>query len=389
MSFSLTKFASDSNPRAAASSPMGSHSHHLSILSLLLFMFVSVSEQTRTAVQSKQGIHHKHNFRPTSIFVFGDSYADTGNSLKGKSSAWKAPYGTTYPGKPAGRFSDGRVLTDFVGEGVDAATYLGLKSPEPFGTRKTMAENVKRGMNFAFGGAGVFDADIGAPNVSTQIDNLEQMIKHKVYTSEDLTNSVALVSVAGNDYAHYVATSGSFEGLPSFIASVVNQTSWDLMRIHELGVKRIVVSALQPLGCLPVITYFFSLNRCYDAFNTFAILHNRLLNQSLLRLNRITRRHNQYSPTFLLLDLYAAFTSVLSHPSTYNIPQLFKPCCLGANSSYSCASVDDNHVKRYSVCDNPKSALFWDSVHPSDAGWHAVYTKLRTLRSFQQLRTIP
>lgn len=49
------------------------------------------------------------------VFAFGDSYADTGNLPSSVSRSWKLPYGTTFPGKPSGRFSDGRVLTDFIG----------------------------------------------------------------------------------------------------------------------------------------------------------------------------------------------------------------------------------------------------------------------------------
>ena len=49
------------------------------------------------------------------LFVFGDSYVDTGNSNKSFDVSWKEPYGITFPGKPAGRFSDGRVLTDYLG----------------------------------------------------------------------------------------------------------------------------------------------------------------------------------------------------------------------------------------------------------------------------------
>jgi hypothetical protein len=47
------------------------------------------------------------------LFVFGDSYADTGNALNATS--YKPPYGITFPGKPAGRYSDGRILTDYIG----------------------------------------------------------------------------------------------------------------------------------------------------------------------------------------------------------------------------------------------------------------------------------
>jgi hypothetical protein len=48
------------------------------------------------------------------LIVFGDSYVDTGNFLN--SPSYKLPYGITFPGKPAGRFSDGRVLTDYIGK---------------------------------------------------------------------------------------------------------------------------------------------------------------------------------------------------------------------------------------------------------------------------------
>lgn len=55
-----------------------------------------------------------HDNGSVKLFVFGDSYADTGNWEKFAAS-WKEPYGFTFPGKPAGRFSDGRVLTDYIG----------------------------------------------------------------------------------------------------------------------------------------------------------------------------------------------------------------------------------------------------------------------------------
>lgn len=52
------------------------------------------------------------------FFAFGDSYADTGNSPKSgpnEGSGWLYPYGITWPQYPAGRFSDGKVESDFFG----------------------------------------------------------------------------------------------------------------------------------------------------------------------------------------------------------------------------------------------------------------------------------
>lgn len=93
--------------------------------------------------------------------------------------------------------------------GCDAAKYLRVKSPIPYRLRKLMPQHLKYGMNFAFGGTGVFNTFVPLPNMTTQIDFLEQLIKDKVYTTLDLTNSVALVSVAGNDYGRYMLTNGS------------------------------------------------------------------------------------------------------------------------------------------------------------------------------------
>lgn len=66
-------------------------------------------------MQAEASRHLKYHNRSKKLFIFGDSYVDTGNTQKSKPGSWKEPYGITFPGKPAGRFSDGRVLTDFIG----------------------------------------------------------------------------------------------------------------------------------------------------------------------------------------------------------------------------------------------------------------------------------
>ncbi|PNX72648.1 GDSL esterase/lipase, partial [Trifolium pratense] len=204
--------------------------------------------------------HHIHH-RSKKLFIFGDSYADTGNTRKGKPGSWKEPYGMTSPGKPTGRFSDGRVLTDFI------AKYLGLRTPI---THKLWDYTIvpkhylKYGMNFAYGG-----------------------------------------TVAGNDYNHYLATNGSLQGFPSFIASVVKQTTTNLIQLQSLGFKRIVVGGLQPLGCLPQATAQTSFQSCNSTFNDLVTLHNNLLNQSVTKLNLESNDRN----TFTILDIFDGFKS--------------------------------------------------------------------------------
>ncbi|KAJ6752130.1 hypothetical protein OIU85_002547 [Salix viminalis] len=94
----------------------------LYIFSCFSFLLL-LSENTSVYGSSHHHHHHHHHrhrhlfdFRPSKLFVFGDSYVDTGNSRISLATSWKVPYGITFPGKPAGRFSDGRVLTDFLGK---------------------------------------------------------------------------------------------------------------------------------------------------------------------------------------------------------------------------------------------------------------------------------
>ena len=49
------------------------------------------------------------------IFNFGDSNSDTGGLFATSLKTPTPPYGETYFHKPAGRFSDGRLMMDFMG----------------------------------------------------------------------------------------------------------------------------------------------------------------------------------------------------------------------------------------------------------------------------------
>lgn len=93
-----------------------------------------------------------------------------------------------------------------------AAKFVGLRSPLPYQWRKVgaSAKLVKYGMNLAHGGTGVFNTVFLGPNMTIQIDFLERLTnKYSVYTTRDLQSSIALVTVAGNDYLTYISRNGS------------------------------------------------------------------------------------------------------------------------------------------------------------------------------------
>ena len=205
-------------------------------------------------------------------------------------------------------------------------------------------------MNFAYGGTGVFDTLVAAPNKTKQIDLFEQLLKEKLYTKDGLKFSTALVSVSGNDYGIYLARGGSpqvsallhawtsisfikiklstvifsmacylldgiyffnrgthfkctFQGLPAFIVSVVNQLGSDLQRIHDLGVPRVAIMGIQPLGCLPEFTMEYSYKKCNLTGNLAALFHNLLLTSMVEELKPESK--------FVVLLMYDAFISAM------------------------------------------------------------------------------
>lgn len=84
----------------------------------LIHLLITVYGINSDLSSTRHVLISEHDSKPKKLFVFGDSYADTGNIVKSHSPSWKKPYGFTFPGKPAGRFSDGRILTDFIGNYV-------------------------------------------------------------------------------------------------------------------------------------------------------------------------------------------------------------------------------------------------------------------------------
>ncbi|CAA2982469.1 GDSL esterase lipase 5 [Olea europaea subsp. europaea] len=90
--------------------------------------------------------------KPPALFVFGDSFFDPGNNNYIKTTTldqanfW--PYGETYFKYPTGRFSDGRLISDFIAEHAKLPLIPPYLQPRDY-------DKVYCGANFASAGAGV------------------------------------------------------------------------------------------------------------------------------------------------------------------------------------------------------------------------------------------
>ncbi|KAL9393325.1 hypothetical protein Peur_012610 [Populus x canadensis] len=281
------------------------------------------------------------------LFVFGDSYVDTGNLQ---------PF----------RSSGGCVLTDYI------ASFLGINSPVQY-EKRNLAENkaeLKNGMNFAYGGSGVLKEAWNNHSMTVQINNFKQQIKEKVFTKYDLENSAALVSHAGNDYTYlYLNQSGTIKDVHDLAGRVVDQLVKNVKEIHELGVKKIAILGSPPRGCWPQLNPRPRTN-CNATWNEESRFHNQLLTEAL---KNVESKKN----AFVFLDLYKAMDLALQkNKENSNYENPLEPCCDGVRDEYWCGMKDQKGAEMFTVCRQPESSFFWDKVHPSQNGVHAIFLDL-------------
>ncbi|KAK4267151.1 hypothetical protein QN277_023974 [Acacia crassicarpa] len=114
----------------------------------LWVLFLGITIQIRNCFGNICLLHEKE----AALFVFGDSLFDAGinNYLSPSFPASKAnypPYGQTFFNYPTGRFSDGRVIPDFIAEHAELPLIFPYLHPD--------SENYYvYGINFASAGAG-------------------------------------------------------------------------------------------------------------------------------------------------------------------------------------------------------------------------------------------
>ncbi|CAA6660694.1 unnamed protein product [Spirodela intermedia] len=285
---------------------------------------------------------------PQKLFVFGDSYADTGNIAKLFSPSWKPPYGLPSPRSPsaasptAGSSPTTSVSPSFpLPHSLLLSSFLGIRSPIPYKYRKFGKKLLPYGMNFAVGGTGVFDTG-----------NFQRTSLSRSTTSSTMIRQLAL----------------------------------DLRKIRRLGVAKVAVTNLHPIGCIPSIASSFSYRKCNETTNIAVMYHNGLLAEAVAELNK---NPGGAAEPFVIIDLFSAFKSVLIRGKPppllkhmMNSSEALRPCCEAANGGFGCGSTDENGAPKYTVCKDPGSKFYWDSVHPSQAGWAAVVSFLgNSLRS--------
>lgn len=308
--------------------------------------------------------------RSIGLFVFGDSFYDTGNSKYLATANMHAdipPYGESYFKKPTGRFCDGRLIPDFI------AQYAKLPLPTPFLQPGWMS--YKKGVDFACAGAGslnetfqgsVISLEMQLQNYKKAIVKLRQQYGHG-NTRKILSRGVYLFNIGTNDYLYPLGTNPS-SLTPQYVSLVVGNITNAIKEIYRLGGRKFAINNVGPLGCFPVVKAAVNSNgTCVLQVQQLVSLHNIQLSQALARLA------TQFTDLkYGLLDMFTNLEKMINNPAIYGLKETSSACCGSGpfRGVFNCGG--QGNITTYELCSNPQKYLFWDSVHPSQMTYNEL-----------------
>ncbi|XP_021819944.1 GDSL esterase/lipase 5-like [Prunus avium] len=331
--------------------------------SVSLFFLLHVALAISTCGGSKSW----HSKQQAAFFIFGDSYLDSGNNnyinttTLDQANFW--PYGETYFKFPTGRFSDGRLISDFIAE------YAHLPFVPPF--LQPGFHQYYDGVNFASSGAGVLVETFQGSviDLKTQLKyykKVEKWFRHKLGDVEakvTLSRAVYLFSIGTNDYISPFLTNSPIlksYSQSQYIGMVIGNLTSVIREIYAGGGRKFGFINLPTLGCLPGMRIIKPENNgsCLKEVSSLANLHNQALSKLLIQLG------NQLEGfKYSLYDLSRNLRQRTRHPSEYGFKEGKAACCGTGQyrGVFSCGG--KRIVKEFELCENPNEHVFWDSLH--------------------------
>ncbi|PWA82603.1 GDSL-like Lipase/Acylhydrolase superfamily protein [Artemisia annua] len=252
------------------------------------------------------------------IITFGDSAVDVGNNdyLETFLKANYPPYGRDFPNqKPTGRFCNGKLATDITADTLGFTTY-----PPAYLSPEASGKNLLIGANFASAGSG-YDEKTAA--LSHAISLQQQLQYYKEYqgklvqvaggskAASIFKDALYLISAGNSDFAqnYYVNPFINKHYTPdqygSYLVGIFQSFVKDL---YGLGARRIGVTSLPPLGCLPAVRTLFGSHEkgCVSSINTDAQAFNKKVNAAATQLGK-----QLPGLKIVIFDIFHHFTTLL------------------------------------------------------------------------------
>ncbi|CAI9759918.1 unnamed protein product [Fraxinus pennsylvanica] len=305
------------------------------------------------------------------IIVFGDSSVDAGNNnqiLTVLRSNFR-PYGRDFfGGKPTGRFSNGRIPPDFISEGFGLRPFVPAYLDPMYSISDFAA-----GVCFASAGTGYDNSTSDVLNVLPVWKEVEYykdyQKKLKAYVGEEkakfiISEALYLISMGTNDFLENYYTLPNRQSqysVDQYQVFLIGLAENFIKEIYGLGARKMSLTGLPPMGCLPLerTTNFFNGfgQGCNDGYNTVALQFN-------VKLSGLVHKLNKELPGIRVVfsDPYNIFLQIIKKPSLFGFDVAAVACCSTGmfEMGYTCDQLNPF------TCSDASKYVFWDSFHPTE-----------------------
>ncbi|XP_054801236.1 GDSL esterase/lipase At5g45950 [Prosopis cineraria] len=304
------------------------------------------------------------------ILVFGDSSVDPGNNnvLPTLMKSNFAPYGKDFfNGRPTGRFSDGRLASDFLAEAV------GYRKTVPaFLDPNLKLSDLPHGVSFASAATGYDDFTANISNVLPVSKQLEYFEHYKIHLrklvgverSEFIVrNALYIISMGTNDFLQNYfldPTRPNQFSILQFQNFLLSRFSHTIEGMHRLGAKRIIVVGVPPMGCLPLMKALQNKRDCVASLNRISYSFNSKI------LHQMATLRAKLGVKMAYVDVYNSILNAVLDPIKHGFEEGSKGCCGTGTVEYgeSCRGLE--------TCSDPSKYIFWDAVHPTEMMYKIV-----------------
>ncbi|KAG5223077.1 GDSL esterase/lipase [Salix suchowensis] len=258
------------------------------------------------------------------LYVFGDSLLDSGNNniLPTVSKANFEPYGVDFAKGDTGRFSNGRLVPDFIAE------FLGLPYPPP--CLSFRISTPVTGLNYASASCGILSETGQSLGRCLSLDNQIDLFQRTVESS--LPN-------------HFKGPNELMDHLSKSIL------------LYSLGARKVVMFEIGPIGCTPSMTRTNQHNgKCVEESNQLVSYFNDNLLGMLKNLTSTLP-----NSIFVRGHVYWLGYDAIMNPSKYGLVDTSNPCCeTWANGTSAC-------IPNLKPCPNPDQHFFFDGYHLTES----------------------
>lgn len=340
---------------------MSQSSRFSSIVSLLCIL---------TGIAKANGGARNVTGKVPALFVFGDSIVDPGNNnyILTLAKANFPPYGRDFTDhKPTGRFSNGKLSTDFIAAG------LGLKETlPPYLDPDLNTQDLMTGVSFASAGTGYDNLTAELASVIPMWKQAEFFRDYSVLLGERVGEEKAstiireaiVLSCAGtNDLIenYFFLPTRKKQFTVSQYQEFLLQISLNFIRdLYSVGARKFGIYGMAPPGCLPeqkTANGHPGLDGCIDKLNQAAVGYNMKLKAAIPGLKA---RFPDIKVVYI--DIYESFLDIVRNPAKYGFETSNRGCC---GTGLLEAGVLCN-FKTSIVCPNASKYVFWDSVHSTE-----------------------